>query len=73
MSVVDAMGGAAHHYASKSRPQTRVSADDFQLLRVIGQGGYGKVLVMVVDNNITAVNIIISQYIITNTASLNYF
>ena len=43
MSVMDAIGAEAQHYADTKHPQTRVNADDFQLLRVIGQGGYGKV------------------------------
>ena len=45
MSVIDAMGGPSHTYANKSRPQSKVGSDDFQLLRVIGQGGYGKVCI----------------------------
>ena len=44
MSVLDAMGGPTHTYANKSRPQKKVGSADFELLRVIGQGGYGKVM-----------------------------
>ena len=43
MSVIDAMGGPSNTYANKSRPQKKVGSADFDLLRVIGQGGYGKV------------------------------
>ncbi len=43
MSVIDAIGSLSFVQGLERSPPVKVGADDFQLLRVLGQGGYGKV------------------------------